>query len=108
MNKNSDCVLLEVKKLKAFVEQKNDFAYKSIKIQEDFKSIVEDLLREWKGEGADAFREDSEKVLSNLARLSEMLVLMCDTLSDCCEVYTNVDTAIGAMNRGNKVSSQNG
>lgn len=85
-----------------FIKQREDFTNRYNKIAEDFKNITEKLLENWAGEGADAFRADAQNVGTNLTGIGEMLGLMCDTLSDCGEVFTQVDKAIGEMNKAGK------
>ena len=68
-------------------------------IDRDYKTIVDTLLREWKGQGADAFKSDSEKVKRNLSGLHDVLKTAFDTLDDCLEIFKECDTGLGEYNK---------
>lgn len=68
-------------------------------IQTQYRQIVNELLNHWKGRGAEAFREDSEKVMSNLVGISDILATMCDTLNDCYDIFSECDNSLGSNNR---------
>ena len=67
-------------------------------IDKDYKTIVDTLLKEWKGNGADAFKSDSEKVKKNLVGIHDVLKSAFDILVDCREVIKECDTSLGEYN----------
>lgn len=68
-------------------------------INDEYDAIVSKLKENWKGEGADAFFKDARIVKSNLVGLFDMVKMMCDTLEDCKEIFTECDTSLGEYNR---------
>ena len=68
-------------------------------IDQDYKTIVDTLLKEWRGSGADAFRSDSEKVKKNLTGIQDVLKSAFDILSDCREVIKECDVSLGDYNQ---------
>ncbi len=67
-------------------------------INAEYDRIVADLMKEWKGQGANAFKSDAEKVKTNIAGIYDILKIMCDTLEDCKYIFAEADTALGDYN----------
>lgn len=91
--------LLDTGAFEAFVSSQKSLRDRYSKIQKEYDDITRKLLDNWKGRGADAFREDSEKVKANLSGISDILSTMCDTLCDCYEIFSECDTSLGTNNR---------
>ena len=101
MADTSDFRHLDLSKFETFVGGSDSFLERSSKISEDFGNIVSSLLSNWKGEGADAFKEDADNVACNINGVTDILKTMCDTLKDCKTVFMETDQKLGRMNGGN-------
>ena len=88
MAESSEYVLLDTKSFDTFMAQK-----------ESLDDIVKTLLSNWVGEGADAFEIDAKKVKANINDIYDILKLMCDTLTDCRQIFDECDKALGDYNR---------
>ena len=77
---------------------KKNHLYKDI-INTTYDDIVKTLLSNWVGEGADAFEIDAKKVKANINDIYDILKLMCDTLTDCRQIFDECDKALGDYNR---------
>lgn len=95
----ADYNLLDTQAFENFINSQKSLKERYNNIVNDYNRIVNDLLNNWKGKGADAFREDSEKVAANIAGIQDILNTMCDTLRDCRDVFGECDTSLGNNNR---------
>lgn len=95
----ADYNLLDTSSFEAFISSQGKLRQQYNDIQAQYRRIVNELLEHWKGRGADAFKEDSEKVMSNLIGIQDILSTMCDTLSDCYDIFSECDNSLGANNR---------
>ena len=92
-------VLLDTDAIDAAISKKEDFLTRYDQINQDYDRIVNTLLDNWKGRGANAFENDANEVRTNLTGIYDILKTMCDVLTDCREIITEVDSAIGNYNR---------
>lgn len=95
----TDYNLFDTNSFGAFIASQGKLQQRYSDIQTRYKQIVDELLEQWKGRGADAFKEDYEKVMSNLIGIQDILLTMCDTLSDCYDIFSECDTSLGINNR---------
>lgn len=91
--------LLDTKTFENFIDSQNKLKERYRDICTRYDTIIRELLENWKGYGAEAFQEDSEKVKSNITGIEDILSTMCDTLRDCYEIFEECDTALGNNNR---------
>lgn len=80
------------------IAKREEFLTRYDQINQDYQNIIEELLENWEGKGADAFRTDSQEVRTNLTGIYDVLKTMCDMLEDCRTVFGEVDTALGQYN----------
>lgn len=99
MENNSEYVVLDTKAFDAFIEQKESILQRYNDINATYDNIVETLLESWIGRGANAFRSDAKKVKDNISGIYDVLKIMCDTLTDCRQVFDECDHALGDFNR---------
>lgn len=92
-------VLLDTKAFDAALEKKQALINSYNELNNDYDRIVSTLLASWKGRGATAFAQDAQTVKKNIVGLFDILKIMCDTLSDCRQVFAECDTALGEYNR---------
>ena len=96
---NEEYVLLDTKVFDQFIAEKDELIARYTEIENKYKTIVETLLQDWVGEGASAFEDDAKKVKSNIAGIYDILKVMCDTLTDCRQVFGECDTKLGEINK---------
>ena len=92
------CQLIDTKAFDAVNEAKDKLIADYDKINSDYNEIVNTLLANWEGKGADAFREDATKLKTNIGGIYDILKTMCDTLTDCRSVIAESDKAMGEYN----------
>ena len=92
-------VLLDTGAIKSAVAKKDGLIRSYNEINKEYDSIVEDLLKDWKGRGARAFKQDATTVKTNITGIYDILRTLCDTLSDCLDVFEECDKALGEYNQ---------
>ena len=93
--------LLDTRSFDKFLSNKSGLIQRYNKLNSDYDKIVKELTQNWKGKGAEAFKNDAENVKANLTGIKEILVTMCDTLESCKEIFQECDTALGEAIREN-------
>ena len=96
--KDNGCQILDTKAFDAVSEAKDKLVSDYEKINSDYNDIVNILLTNWEGSGADAFRDDATKVKTNIGGIYDILKTMCDTLTDCRAVIAESDKGMGEYN----------
>lgn len=91
--------VLDTREFDKFISQTPDFQARFRNIQNTYTEVVNTLLENWSGRGADAFRSDATIVAKNIGGIYDILKTMCDTLQDCREVFAECDSALGDYNR---------
>lgn len=99
MATNSEYVILDTKAFDAFIEQSASLVQRYNTINSTYDEIVKRLLQDWIGEGADSFLDDAKKVKANITGIYDILKIMCDTLTDCRQVFEECDKSLGDYNR---------
>lgn len=97
--KDDGFVALDTKAFDEALSRKQDLIRSYNAIDQEYDRIVKNLLDNWKGRGAAAFRKDAQTVKTNIVGIFDILKMLCDTLSDCKEVFTECDAALGEYNR---------
>lgn len=67
-------------------------------INTDFDKVVKELLKNWKGKGANAFEKDAQTVRANVTGLNDILKTMCDMLEDCLDIFEESDASLKEFN----------
>lgn len=96
---NGEYNILDTRAFDAFIAQKESLVQRYNDINSTYDHIVKTLLDNWVGNGADAFRIDAGKVKANITGIYDILKIMCDTLTDCRQVFDECDKALGDYNR---------
>ena len=95
----SEYVLLDTKAFDAAIAKKDDLIRQYDEINNEYDRIVNTLLNNWKGRGANAFKKDAQTVKTNIVGIFDILKIMCDTLTDCRAIFAECDTSLGEYNR---------
>lgn len=96
---NDEYVLLDIKAFNKALEKKEGLIRAYNEIDSEYDRIVDNLLSNWKGKGARAFEKDAKTVKTNIVGIFDILKMMCDTLTDCKEVFEECDKALDEYNR---------
>lgn len=95
----SDYNLLDTRAFENFINSQEKLKNRYSSIKNQYGQIIKNLTENWKGGGADAFLEDSQKVMINITGIQDILSTMCDILSDCRDVFAECDSSLGTNNR---------
>ena len=60
--------------------------------------MIHTVLENWKGEGADAFAEDTNIIGKNINNLYDILRAMSDMLQDCVDMLEKKSSALQTYN----------
>lgn len=96
---NGEYNVLDTRSFDAFIAQKESLVQRYNDINSKYDQIVKTLLDDWIGEGADAFRSDAKNVKANINDIYDILKIMCDTLTDCRQIFDECDRTLGDYNR---------
>lgn len=96
---NQGFICLDTKALDIAIEKKNGLVSLYTELNSDYDRIVNKLMQNWKGKGADAFLNDAQVVKTNIVGIFDILKIMCDTLIDCKEIFKECDVSLGDYNR---------
>lgn len=94
--------MLNTRIIQHAVSKREHILAKYDQINSDYDRIVQKLLVNWKGTGAEAFEKDAKNVKVNLTGVYEILKIMCDTLTDCVSVFQECDAGLAEYNRNPK------
>lgn len=96
---DSGFVVLDTKAFDAAIARKPLLIESYNALNQEYDRIVNRLMENWKGCGATAFQRDATVVKTNIVGIFDILKTMCDTLSDCREIFSECDAALGEYNR---------
>lgn len=99
MAENSEYIVLDTKAFDTFIEQSASLVQRYDNINSTYDDIVKRLLQDWVGKGADSFYIDAKKVKANITGIYDILKMMCDTLTDCRQIFEECDKSLGDYNR---------
>ena len=91
--------LLDAGKFQEFLNSRNSILNEYNSLNKQYDDIVNELLDNWKGRGADAFESDSKTVKANIAGIQDILQAMCDMLQDCWRIFDEYDHSLGEANK---------
>ena len=99
---SADYVLHDAALIRAALDQREELLQRYNRIKSDYRSAVKNLLNNWKGEGADAFRQDEAKIGKNIESIYDIMRSMSDMLVDCLTILDEKDKALGEYNANPK------
>lgn len=102
---DSGFVVLDTKAFDGAIAKKQGLINSYNVLNQEYDRIVNDLMANWKGRGATAFQKDAMTVKTNIVGIFDILKTMCDTLSDCKEIFSECDAALGEYNRNPDVGT---
>ena len=97
---NTEFVLADIEKLKSFMEESEEAVREYGRIRKKFEEVNEKLLDKWKGQGADAYKLETDHIMENVMGIEEVLKGINEgVLKDIREYYEQLDEQLGEFNR---------
>lgn len=105
---NADFVLADIEKLVQFEKDSADAIKEFNAIKEQFENINATLLRNWEGEGADAYKYETDHILEKIGGIEDVLKTINEgVLKDVKDNYMKLDDELGVFNRNPQSASDN-
>ena len=95
MDIREGCVRIDTATFQPILQKKESIPRRYGELKAQLDAAVETLLKCWEGEGAEAFRADSDIMRRNMQALNETLTTLCTTLADIEELLREVDARLG-------------
>ncbi|GAE90273.1 WXG100 family type VII secretion target [Acetivibrio straminisolvens] len=106
---DSGFVLADIEKLVQFEEQSQEAIEEFDAIKKEFERINQTLLSKWKGEGADAYRQETDHILTNIGGIKDVLdAINNGAIKAIKENYLMLDEELGQFNRNPQAADENG
>lgn len=96
---NNEFKKLDTKSFDDFNSKKSEFVSMYDEINSNYERIVSNLLENWKGYGASAFKEDATNIKTNITHICDVIQDMFSLLTDCYDVFERCDQSLGNYNR---------
>ena len=90
--------LVDTRSFHTFLEKQAEFLEKYRQIDTDYHTAVAELLADWEGKGADAFRADVGQVEKQLWSLLDVMETVTSILVDTEEAFDGADQASAQAN----------
>ena len=97
--KDNGYVVLDTRAFDAAIGMKDDLIRSYEALNTEYERIVNTLMENWKGRGAETFKKDAKAVKTNIIGIYDILKTMCDTLEDCRLIFAECDKSLGEYNR---------
>ena len=98
-NKQNGLNLVDTRSFHVFLEKQAEFLKKYRQIDTDYHAAVEELLADWEGKGADAFRADVRQVEKKLLSLLDVMETVTSVLVDPEDAFDTTDQASAHANQ---------
>lgn len=94
-----DYISADIGALEAFIQKSQDAVKTFTSIKDDFKTINDTLLKTWKGEGADAYKQEVDHIMENVGGIEEILKSINEgVINDIKNTYNQLDKELGEFN----------
>lgn len=105
---NADFVLADIEKLVQFEKDSADAIKEFNCIKEDFEKINAALLGKWEGEGAEAYKYETDHILEKIGGIEDVLKTINEgVIKDVKDNYMKLDDELGVFNRNPQSASDN-
>lgn len=99
----SKFVSADITAIARFIDQSPEVIQEFDAIKETFNSINATLLRSWKGEGAEAYKRETDHILENIGGIKDVLDSINNgAIRDIRDQYSKLDEELGEFNRNPK------
>jgi uncharacterized protein YukE len=96
---DSAFVTADIGKIEQFITESNNAVVEFNAIKDKFDSVNSTLLGKWKGEGASAYKLETDHILEKIGSLKDVLDAISTSITDVKENYNMLDEELGAFNR---------
>lgn len=97
---SSGFVLADIVKISQFEQKSQEAIAEFDAIKEKFNEINATLLSKWKGEGADAYKQETDHILENIGGIKDVLdAINNGVVKDIKDSYLQLDAELGEFNR---------
>lgn len=102
-------VSADISKISKFMSDSEEAITEFDAIKEKFNSINSTLLGKWKGEGADAYKKETDHILENIGGVKDVLDgINNGAVKSIKDEYTNLDKELADFNRNPQSGEDNG
>ncbi|MEE1304827.1 MAG: WXG100 family type VII secretion target [Agathobacter sp.] len=89
----------DIEKIATFINESDNIKTEFEEIIKEFKRINKDLLASWKGEGADAYKKETDHILEKIDSVDTVLdELTTGVITDIRDNYSELDRQLGEFN----------
>lgn len=97
---NGKFVSADIEAIARFIDQSPDVIKEFDEIKKKFDSINSTLLKTWKGEGAEAYKKETDHILENIGGIKDVLDgINNGAIKDIRDQYSKLDEELGEFNR---------
>ena len=100
---NGKFVSADIEAIARFIDESPEVIKEFDSIKDKFNSINDTLLRKWKGEGADAYKKETDHILENIGGIKDVLDgINNSAIKSIRDEYSKLDEELGEFNRNPK------
>lgn len=97
---DSEFVSADIGKISKFMSDSAEVIKEFDAIKEKFENINSTLLSKWKGEGADAYKTETENILSNIGGIKDVLDSINNgAVKSIRDEYNKLDSQLEEFNK---------
>lgn len=102
-------VSADIAKISKFMSDSAEVIKEFDAIKEKFNTINSTLLSKWKGDGADAYKTETDHILDNIGGVKDVLDSINNgAVKSIKDEYTNLDNQLAEYNRNPPTEEDNG
>ena len=96
-------VSADISAIARFMDQSPEVIEEFGRIKTKFEDINKELLKKWKGEGADAYKYETDHILENIGGIKDVLDgINNSAIKSIRDEYSKLDEELGEFNRNPK------
>lgn len=96
-------VSADITAIARFMDQSPEVIEEFGRIKKKFEDINKELLKKWKGEGADAYKYETDHILENIGGIKDVLDgINNSAIKSIRDEYSKLDEELGEFNRNPK------
>lgn len=96
-------VSADITAIARFMDQSPEVIEEFGRIKTKFEDINKELLKKWKGEGADAYKYETDHILENIGGIKDVLDgINNSAIKSIRDEYSKLDEDLGEFNRNPK------
>lgn len=96
----SGFVSADIQAIAKFMKDSEEVITEFDRIKNQFNAINKDLLKKWEGEGADAYKYETDHILENIGGIKDVLDgINNSAVKSIRDEYSKLDEELGEFNR---------